>query len=163
MKAELSCVGLLLIVCAARAQAPASAPTPTFYTRSIIDTWELNVEASQFPGTRPQFGLPWQPLDDGEFLIGLPFRNNANGDYGFIFVPSGVPRPRLYAGWPRVRRSQPTSLTDAYSAKFDSDDGEFMVDVTRTDSSDGTAMTLKADLTSPQGQVISYVLVFDRQ
>ena len=156
---------LALVACTAvRAQAPEAPPqNDTFYTDSIIDVWQLNIEASQFPGPKPRFGLPWQPLDDGEFLIGLPFEENAQGDAGFVFVPSGVPRPRLRAGWPRVRREETGARADEYTAKFDSSDGQFLVAVTRTDSADGNEMTLTADLTGPRGNVLSYVLIFDKQ
>lgn len=163
-------VGSMLVVLfvvaggAARAQAQQSATqNESLTTGPIAATWQLNIEASEFPGPKPRFGLPWRPLADGEFLIGLPFGQNVDGDSGYIFVPSGAPRERPKAGWPRVRRPPAGTRADAYTAKFDSNDGKFDVAVTRTESADGSAMTLSADLTNPQGRVMSYVLVFDRQ
>ena len=140
----------------------------------IAGTWKMNMEASEYPGPKPQSQVRQYFLTDDDFLVGLAVTIDAEGNPSFLqfagktdgndypeysvrplaqFQISGTVTPLTYSERQR----------DQYTVEwFDKYDGNTYASGTRSVSPDGRTMTVVAEIRGPDGKVSTFTIVYDR-
>lgn len=178
MKRSLVVVGVLaLVICAAAAPIQTSASQ-----NPVIGTWKQNMEKSTYsPGPAPPKGSTavrqYAAGDDGSIVAvtmninvdGLPSlgaisaANYDGREYAQHTLATLATSLRSHVGPPITRTISYTPVDRNTVEIIQRQDGVVVAKSTRTISRDGKTMTDSSDYTTPQGQRVTNVLVFEKQ
>jgi hypothetical protein len=167
MKLVMSLVAGLLFACWS---APAQAQVPY-----IVGTWELNVEASRFPGQPPRTEVRRYILTDDGVLIGIAVFVGSQGNPGFLQFaakPDGMDYPEfdtrsagqhLIDGTPPPRTYAEIPTDDPRRVQWvDKQDGRIVGSGEKWVSEDGQTLTITSSTRNAQGEEVVYTYVYDR-
>jgi hypothetical protein len=153
------------------AAAPANAQVP-----HILGTWKLNVAASRLPpGPPPQVHVRrYSERPDGS-LVGLAVIVDAAGNPQFLqfaaradgkdyseFDSNALAALQIDGAAPRATYSE-TSVDSHTVDWVDKYDGKVTAKGRKWVSADGKTLSFTADITTPAGESLSFLFVFDRQ
>jgi len=165
---------LLLIAVAYVAVLLAEEPKPALNDPSL-GTWVLNAQQSKFAGPAPKAFIERYDMRPDGFFVSTRSIINNDGSPAFqqaVFKLDG----KEYELWDNgslanflaTRKRDPQTLSgkavDAYTAEYAvKQGGKVITTGKRTTSKDGRTMTFSAKVTTPQGQSVDVVGVFDKQ
>lgn len=141
----------------------------------IVGSWELDVDASTYPGPPPRSQVrTYFPLDDG-YLLGIAVTVDAQGNASFLQFAArsdGEDYPEynpftlagLQIADERTSATYSETPVDEYTVSWiDKNNGVAYATGTRRVSEDGNTLTIEFEMTDPDGQLRRFELVFSRQ
>ena len=150
------------------------APIASAQEPYILGTWKLNVEASRLPGPPPQVHVRRYSLAPDGTLVGLAVVVDQNGVPNFLQFAaktdgkdysefdSGALAAMQIAGTP-ARGSYSETLVDSHTVDWvDKYDGNVTAKGRKWVSADGKTLSFTVDVTTRDGQPLSFLFVFDR-
>jgi hypothetical protein len=140
----------------------------------ILGTWKLNVEASRLPGPPPQVHVRRYSLAPDGTLVGLAVVVDANGRPNFLqfaaktdgkeygeFDSGALAALQIAGTQPRGTYSE--TLVDSHTVDWvDKYDSKVTAKGRKWVSPDGSTLSFTAEVTTPDGQPLSFLFVFDR-
>jgi len=174
MKRKIFAVSVLLVAITYVAMLVAQAPKSAAGDPSL-GTWVLNAQQSKLAGPAPKAFIERYDMRPDGFFVSTRSIINNDGSPAFqqaVFKLDG----KEYELWDNgslanflaTRKRDPQTLSgkavDAYTAEYAvKQGGKVITTGKRTTSKDGRTMTFSAKVTTPQGQSVDVVGVFDKQ